>query len=121
MGKSFCRALVKFSEPATYRDALREVEERINGNTNPMSKSNFSMQLEARDKGIHISGTGGAAAQSSATATSSAANSAQMILVAGSIGQKGASSKIHTSAWNATSNGGVLASGLDSRHSQQVK
>ena len=50
MGKNFCKALVKFSDPATYRDALREVEERINGNQNPLSKSNYSMQLEPHER-----------------------------------------------------------------------
>jgi hypothetical protein len=50
MGRNFCKALVKFSEPAVYRDALREVEERINGNQNPISKSNYSMQLEPPEK-----------------------------------------------------------------------
>jgi len=73
MGKNFCKALVKFSDPPTYRDALREVEDRINGNTNPISKSNYSMQLEQHtEKGLH----GGA--QSTAGAT-------QMILVAGGL------------------------------------
>lgn len=32
MGKNFCKALVKFSDPPTYRDALREVEDRLSGN-----------------------------------------------------------------------------------------
>jgi len=72
MGKGFCKALVKFSDPPTYRDALREVEDRINGNTNPISKSNYSMQLDHTEKGLH----GGA--QSTAGAT-------QMILVAGGL------------------------------------
>ena len=31
MGVNFGKTLVKFAEPATYRDALREVEDRYNG------------------------------------------------------------------------------------------
>ena len=50
MGKNFAKALVKFSEPAVYRDALREVEERINGNPNPIPKSNYSMQRDPHEK-----------------------------------------------------------------------
>lgn len=49
-GKNFCKALVKFSDPTVYRDALREVEERINGNTNPISKSNYSMQHDPHER-----------------------------------------------------------------------
>ena len=52
MGRNFCKALVKFSDPPTYRDALREVEDRINGNQNPISKSNYSMQLDPHEKGL---------------------------------------------------------------------
>lgn len=44
---------MKFSEPTTYRDALREVEERINGNQNPLSKSNYSMQLDPHEKALY--------------------------------------------------------------------
>lgn len=75
MGKNFCKALVRFSEPATYRDALREVEDRINGNTNPISKSNYSMQLDHNEKGggLHHGGA------------QSAAGTTQMILVAGGL------------------------------------
>ena len=51
MGKNFCKALVKFSDPPTYRDGLREVEDRINGNQNPISKCNYSMQLDQHEKG----------------------------------------------------------------------
>jgi len=51
MGKGFCKALVKFSDPPVYRDALREVEERINGNNpNPIPKSNYSMQLDPHER-----------------------------------------------------------------------
>ena len=111
MGKNFCKALVKFSEPATYRDGLREVEDRINGNQNPISKSNYSMQLDHNEKQglLH----GGAAAQSAAGTT-------QMILVAGGLSQKAraaAESKNHSSNTGGWSNG-VVASGLESRHSQ---
>ena len=50
MGRNFCNALVKFSEPAVYRDALREVEERINGNQIIIPKSNYSMQLDPPER-----------------------------------------------------------------------
>ena len=112
MGKNFCKALVKFSEPATYRDGLREVEDRINGNQNPISKSNYSMQLDHNEKQglLH----GGAAAQSAAGTT-------QMILVAGGLSQKvraplDSTTKNHNSTAGGWSNG--VASRLESRHSQ---
>ena len=106
MGKNFCKALVKFSEPATYRDALREVEDRINGNQNPISKSNYSMQLDHNEKGLHHGG-----AQSTAGAT-------QMILVAGGLSQKAraaadSSKNNNTGGWSSG-----VAGGLESRHSQ---
>ena len=48
MGVNFGKTLVKFAEPATYRDALREVEDRYNGklisspfSPNLIQKSNF--------------------------------------------------------------------------------
>ena len=72
MGKNFCKALVKFSDPPTYRDALREVEDRINGNQNPISKSNYSIQLDQNEKGHH-------------NGVQSTAGTTQMILVAGGL------------------------------------
>ena len=74
MGKNFCKALVKFSDPPTYRDGLREVEDRINGNLNPISKSNYSMQLDPHEKKHHHGGL-----------QSAAAGAQQMILVAGGL------------------------------------
>ena len=65
MGKGFCKAMVKFSDPPTYRDALREVEDRLNGNQNPKS-SNYSMQIDHEK-------------------AATGASSAQMILVAGGL------------------------------------
>ena len=109
MGRGFCKALVKFSDPPTYRDALREVEDRINGNQNPISKSNYSMQLDPHEKGLQ----GGAQSAGGAGTT-------QMILVAGGLSQKAraaADSKNHSSNTGGWSNG-VVASGLESRHSQ---
>ena len=44
-GRLFCKSLVKFSDAATYRDALREVEERLTGSQNPL-KSNFAAQFD---------------------------------------------------------------------------
>lgn len=50
-GKTFCKTLVKFSDPVIYRDALREVEERINGKfPSPPKPSNYSFQPEPREK-----------------------------------------------------------------------
>ena len=57
MGWHFCKTLVKFADPAVYRDALREADDRINGNTNQISKSNYSMQLDPLEKLHHGSST----------------------------------------------------------------
>ena len=110
MGRGFCKALVKFSDPPTYRDALREVEDRINGNQNPISRSNYSMQLDPHEKGLQ----GGAQ-------TAGGAGTTQMILVAGGLSQKvraplDSTTKNHSSNAGGWSNG--VASRLESRHSQ---
>jgi len=111
MGRNFCKALVKFSDPPTYRDALREVEERINGNLNPISKSNYSMQLDPFEKL-----NSGAAQGGGATACST-----QMILVTGSLTHKARgpsdNNKNNSNMIGGWSNHGT-ANGLEQRHSQ---
>ena len=105
-GKNFIKALVKFSEPTVYRDALREVEERINGNLNPIPKSNYSMQLDPHEKQL-----GGAQSTGAALST-------QMILMGG-LSQK--ARVLQDSMKNSNNNGGLIsgvANGIESRHSQ---
>lgn len=114
MGRNFCKALVKFSDPPTYRDALREVEERINGNLNPISKSNYSMQMQLDPFEKLNSG----AAQGGGGAT---ACSTQMILVTGSLTQKARgpsdTNKNNSNMMGGWSNHGAT-NGLEQRHSQ---
>ena len=100
MGWNFCRALVKFADPTIYRDALREVEERINGNQNQISKSNYSMQLDPLEKLHHGSST---------------SQHHPMILVAGSLSQK--PRMVETSAYSRDKEG-AAGTGFDLRKAQ---
>ena len=116
MGKNFCRALVKFSEPAVYRDALREVEERLNGNTHPISKSNYSMQLDAYGRaqlgGAQSTVTTTSQQMRGATAAASLRSTTHMILSGigtSSLSINKSSSLHHQSKQNSHQNNGRAA------------
>lgn len=89
-----------------YRDALREVEERINGNTNPISKSNYSMQLDQHER------------QHNGAQSTGSAFPSQMILMAGGMSHK---TQAPADARSGLAIGGLISgirTGLESRHSQ---
>ena len=44
---------MRFADPNCYRESVRDVEDRLNGNTNAIAKSNFSMQLDPLEKRSH--------------------------------------------------------------------
>ena len=62
---------MRFADPAAYRDAIREVEDRVAGGSSTIPKSNYSMQLDPLEKRSH-----------------SGVNHHKMILVAGNAASK---------------------------------